>query len=246
MEKEIIGEILNKRIAEMDYKQQEFADLMGMKKDTLRSYMNGSSAYSYELLIEFAEKLDCSYDYLLGYSKSPNRDYHELTEQTRLSEKAIDKLVKYAKHYDDDFEARRYIKSLDLFLCEDGAFNAICDYFVASKPMNNQVQGLVGILQDALYNNKTIKKMGIEADKKLSLETQQMIHIISQLATLKTKITPEFVEEIKKLEQEEDLEKKTSFFIELLQCEETQTCISKAIELSQKYGYMASSMQEGN
>ena len=47
MEKVIIGERLSKRIKDMGYTQQAFADLMGMKIDTLHSYISGRSAYSY-------------------------------------------------------------------------------------------------------------------------------------------------------------------------------------------------------
>ena len=47
MEKVIIGERLGKRIKEMGYTQQKFADMMGMRLDTLQSYIKGRSAYSF-------------------------------------------------------------------------------------------------------------------------------------------------------------------------------------------------------
>lgn len=237
MEKEIIGERLGNRIAELEYSQQEFADMMGMKKDTLRSYISGKSAYSYELLIEFAEKLDCSYDYLLGYSNSPKREYHEVTEQTRLSTEAIEKLAKYAQHYDNEFEARRYIKSLDLLIREDGAFNSICDYFVASQPMNKYIKSIIKPIQDCINRSRAIKMMEIENDRAISLETQQMIEIISRLKDLKTKISPEFIEELKGLERTEDKQKRLAFLHELTSDEDILVAISKVWDLLEKYKF---------
>lgn len=204
MEKVIIGERLGKRIKEMGYTQQKFADMMGMKIETLHKYISGRNAYSLQLLIEFAEKLDCSYDYLLGYSKSPQREYHEIAEQTRLSEKAIQKLTQYASHYDDNFEAKRFIMSLDMILCEDGAFNSICDYFISSKFVDEMSKGLVSFMENALYQNPSIKELGMEQDLVLSLETQRMIDIIAKLKDLKMKLTPEFIAELKALDTEKD------------------------------------------
>ncbi|MGN0156360.1 MAG: helix-turn-helix domain-containing protein [Lachnospiraceae bacterium] len=204
MEKVIIGERLGKRIKDMGYTQQKFAEMMGIRVDTLQSYIKGRNAYNYELLIEFAEKLDCSYDYLLGYSKSPKREYHEIAEQTRLSEKAIQKIVQYASHYDDNFEARRFIMSLDMILCEDGAFNSICEYFFASKFVDKMSKGLTDSMKNALYQNPSIKEIGMEQDLVLSLETQRMIEIIAKLKDLKMKLTPEFTAELKALDTEKD------------------------------------------
>lgn len=203
MEKEIIGEILNKRIAEKGYTQQEFADLMGMKKDTLRSYMNGSSAYSYELLIEFAEKLDCSYDYLLGYSKSPNRDYHEITEQTRLSEEAISKISKYAKEYDTEYEAKKYITLLDRMITEDRFLNTMFDYIIASKYIEKLYKDFTGLMGYAIKQNEVIKRMDIENDYIPTSELIKLTHTISDLKDFKRKVTPEMIELLKEFDTEE-------------------------------------------
>ena len=93
MERDKIGAILKSRIKEKGYTQEKFAEAVGVKYSTLKKYMYGKSTYSYELLLRFAEKLECSVDYLLGQSKSPIREHHEIAEQTRLSEKAIQKIV---------------------------------------------------------------------------------------------------------------------------------------------------------
>ncbi len=200
MEKVIIGEILNKRIAEKGYTQQAFADIMGMKLETLRSYMNGRSAYSYELLIEFAEKLDCSYDYLLGYSKSPERETHELVEQTRLSQEALDKLRKFAIYFDTDFEARRFIGLLDLMIRKDGALRTIFDYLIASKLVNDMYMGFVKVGNETLKKHPFIQKADLENDYLMKLEDMQLVHVVSMLKDLKREISQKSVDDIKKLD----------------------------------------------
>lgn len=234
MEKVIIGERLGKRIKEMGYTQQKFADMMGMRLDTLQSYIKGRSAYSLQSLIEFAEKLDCSYDYLLGYSKSPQREYHEIAEQTRLSEKAIQKLTQYASHYDDEFEGRRYVKSLDKLICEDGALNAIFDYFIACKPVDTMNKTLLMIMQNAVNENPAIKKMGIKADRIISLEEQQMIQVVSRLKDIKLNLSPEFIKEIEELDMKEDNERGMEKLEQIAQSEEFANFLSKVIEICQE------------
>ena len=215
MEKATVGAILKKRVKEKGYTQEEFADVVGVKYSTLRKYMSGKSAYSYELLLEFSEALECSVDYLLGLSKSPIKEHHEIAEQTRLSEKAIAKIVKYAKYYDEEFEGRRFIKCLDMMICEDGFMSGVCDYLVASRFVNDITQGMTHMLQSAVYENLTVKKMGIEEDKRIPLESQQMINLVCMLKELKAKITPEFIEEIKKLYPMEKYEKDMKEFSEI-------------------------------
>lgn len=204
MEKATIGAILKKRVKEKGYTQEQFASKVGVKYSTLRKYMSGKATYSYELLLMFSEELDCSVDYLLGLSVSPIKEHHEIAQQTRLSENAIAKIVKYAKDYDEEFEARRYIKCLDLVLCDDGMFNSICDFLLASKFINNMIQSLVSLGEYALRSNPKIQKLGIEENRKISVETQMMIDIICKLKDLKAKITPEFIEEMKEDGIEDD------------------------------------------
>lgn len=216
MEKATIGAILKKRVKEKGYTQQEFADVVGVKYSTLRKYMSGKAAYSYELLLLFSEHLDCSVDYLLGLSKSPIKEHHEISEQTRLSEEAIKKIVKYASHYDDEFEARRYIKCLDMMLCEDGVFNSICDYLIASKYVQDIYKCMIDMAEKSIKENPVIKKMEIEDDRKISLETQQMVDVLNKLKDLKIKMTPEFIAELKKLDTEKEYDKQMAQMEEII------------------------------
>ena len=67
----IIGTILKDRIKEKGYTQEEFCELVGIGLSSLKKYMNGKVFYSIDTLELFANALDCSYDYLLGKSKTP-------------------------------------------------------------------------------------------------------------------------------------------------------------------------------
>lgn len=203
----IIGERLGKRIKEMGYTQQKFADMMGIKVDTLISYINGRSAYNYELLIEFAERLDCSYDYLLGYSLSPKREYHEIAEQTRLSEKAIEKITSNAKDYDEYFYAKRFIMCLDELLCKEGVFSSICDYMMPSRHTEAVFTTLIETTQSKLREIPKTRNVDIDDDKRLTLETQHMVHMVSMLKDMKTSMRDELKAEIKALDTPELFEK---------------------------------------
>ena len=89
-----IGDILKKRIKEQGYTQQEFADVCGIDISTLQNYMRGIRMYKYDLLEVFADKLNCTYDYLLGKSEVPEREYQDMRNETGLSIYAIDELKK--------------------------------------------------------------------------------------------------------------------------------------------------------
>lgn len=206
MEKAIIGAVLKKRIKEKGYTQEEFAEEMGIKYSTLKKYLSGKSTYSYELLLDFAKKLDCSTEYLLALSTSPYPEHHEIAEQTRLSEIAINKICNYAKGYDTNFEGRSIIRTLDMLICEDGVINSIRDYLISYKLLDNMSNILVNTVQ-AHINNSLPPNMEIEKDRQLSLETKRMIHVIMKLKDLKHKLTPEMLEDIKNLDTEEDFQK---------------------------------------
>ena len=207
MEKAIIGAILKKRIKEKNYTQEQFAEEVGVKYSTLKKYLSGKTSYSYELLLEFAEKLDCSVEYLLGLSKSPNPEYHEIAEQTRLSEKAIEKICKYAKVYDTEFEGNSFIRTLDMLVCEDGAISSIRDYLISYRMLDVMNNLLINTVQEQINKSAVVMGMEIEEDKRISMETLMMINIVMKLKDLKTKLTPELLEDIKRLDTEEEFQR---------------------------------------
>ena len=142
MEKATIGIILRDRIKEKHLTQEKFAEAAGISLAALKKYLNGTTPYSYEMLIKFAEILDCSYDYLLGYSNSAVREYHEISKQIRLSDDAIRRLVEYSACYDTNYDAKRYIKTIDMMIQQSGLITCIADYFLSSS---NYIQNTADI-----------------------------------------------------------------------------------------------------
>ena len=207
MERDKIGARLKEAIKKRKFKQEEFAEKCGISYPALKRYMSGKNVYTYEHLEKFAEVLDCSYDYLLGKSDSFKQEYHEVTKMTHLSEEAIGNIYKRAKYYDEEFEARRYIMVLDLLLREEETFESICDYLLASKFVNYIVGAFMDAMQEVVYNMEPVKKMGIQQSKRLSLENQQMIDLVSHLKSMKEALTPEFISQMKALDTEEKFKK---------------------------------------
>lgn len=204
MEKSMIGAILKKRIREMGLTQEEFAEEVGIGLSTLRKYISGKTAYSYEVLELFSEKLQCSYNYLLGKSTSPKDEFHSATELTRLSEEALEKISKYASVYDTEFEGRRYIKCLDMMIRTDGLFERICEYMITSRYIQKMTDTVLESFYSQLLNNPIVKELGIEDDSKLNLESMMLVYITSELKRMKTQMTQDFIDDLKHLDTEED------------------------------------------
>lgn len=196
---------MRQRIKEKGFTQAKFAEECGISHSALKKYMSGKNAYDYELLERFADKLDCSFDYLLGMSKSPRREFHEVTEQTHLSEQAIANIFKRAKYYEKEFEGRRYIKVLDLMLREEKAFSSICDFMIASKPMDAMNNFLMNGIERAFMSIPAFKEMDVVESKKIPLENLLMIQLVMSLKTLKDEITPDMLDELRKLEMKEQV-----------------------------------------
>lgn len=116
-----IGTILKKRIKEQGYTQEEFADECGIGLSTLQKYMRGERMYKYDLLEVFADKLNCTYDYLLGKSEVPEKEYQDMRNETGLSICAIDELKEYKRIKKIDvlnylLENRKFMEILILYI----------------------------------------------------------------------------------------------------------------------------------
>ena len=207
MEKDKIGARLKEAIKKRGFKQEEFAEKCVISYPALKRYMSGKNVYTYEHLEKFADVLNCSYDYLLGKSDSFKQEYHEVTKMTHLSEKAIENIYKRAKYYDEEFEAKRYIMVLDLLLREEECFDSLCNYMLASKFVNYLNGIFFDKMQDAINNMEPVKKMGIQKAKRLSVESQQMIDLVTRFKEMKETLTPEFIEQLKDLDTEENFTK---------------------------------------
>ena len=150
MDNRAIGEILKNRIKEMGYKQEDFADELGIPYETLKNYLNGTSPYPLECLIKASELLDCSFDYLLGYSKATKNENHILVNELGLSNEAIDKIVEY--HTSDNPDLREnMIQTLDKIICKDGLLFMLSLYILANKEFVSMGDKLINnIIQEPL------------------------------------------------------------------------------------------------
>ncbi len=69
--------------------QEAFADKANISKGAISYYEKGTRKPLIDAFINIADALNVSYDYLLGYSKTPIRENHDTRELTGLSDEAI-------------------------------------------------------------------------------------------------------------------------------------------------------------
>lgn len=200
MERATIGAILKKRIREMNFTQEEFAESVGIGVSSLKKYMNGTHAFNYELLDRFATALNCSYDYLLGHSKSAKREYHNISKHTRLSDNALDKIHQYAERYDKDYYSKAYIKTLDIMINTNGIITSIFNYLMFSRYMEDTEDAYAKLLYENMKQHWDITETMIKDASTLNLENQYLINVISSIKDAKKQVTTELLEELKKLQ----------------------------------------------
>lgn len=200
MDKDKIGAILKNRIKECGYTQEGFSQKSGIGLASLKKYMKGKVAYNYDVLDILAAELDCSYDYLLGKSKSPKPKYASAKEMTRLSEKALEKLEKYAKTYDTNEINKAYIDTIDALIIEHDLIQQIFEYFIEFKPFN-QLEDLMyqGIVELAKSKSKEVAE-ALESGIKLNINSSEaeLIYLVSSIKNAKTKINPILTKKIRK------------------------------------------------
>ena len=111
-----IRTILKDRIKELGMTQEEFALKTGIGLSSLKKYMSGKVFYSIDTLELMEEALDCSYDFLLGRSKTPKPELHEAKEITRLHDNAIAILQRYSNQYDTNDNSKKYLNTLSTLI----------------------------------------------------------------------------------------------------------------------------------
>ena len=119
---------LRKRIKEKGYTREQFADMCGIPEETLKKYLSKDD-YPTRWLKVFADKLDCTYDYLLGKSKVPERKYKDARSETGLSIQAIDNI----KSLSDD-----KMQTLNMVLEDEEILSYIDSYFRVTPEINRQ------------------------------------------------------------------------------------------------------------
>ncbi len=131
---------LRKRIKEKGYTREQFADMCGIPEETLKKYLSKDD-YPTRWLKVFADKLDCTYDYLLGRSKVPERKYKDARSETGLSIQAIDNI----KSLSDD-----KMQTLNMVLEDEEILSYIDSYFRVTPEINRQY---VELMNGNLINN---------------------------------------------------------------------------------------------
>lgn len=194
------GEILKKRIKEMGHTQEEFAELAGISYGTLKKYLSGDSEYNRTNLIKIANALECSYDYLLGESPSAKREYRDISEQLRLSDGAIEKLLAYAERYDKDFYSQMYIKTFDAMVKTDGLIMSMADYLITSHYISETEKLMSEAFLFSLEQQFNIPRFMINDASGLNREHLCLVHLVSCIKDAKHLITEDILEELKKLQ----------------------------------------------
>lgn len=192
MEKDKISAILRKRIQEMGFTQEDFAEKTGISFSTLKKYLkeDNPTPYSYEMLIKFAEALNCSYDYLLGYSESTKREYHDAKEKTGLSEESIEMLESLVKMHNS--ESDLLLRTLDDVIKNSKIIGYTALYISSTKPVKKGISSII---------NTAIKGTELEPFSEVvsqNYETIYLMQIASELKDVKNRLTEDVTEGMKK------------------------------------------------
>lgn len=194
-----IGDRLCRRIAEMGYTQEQFRELSGVPKSTLTKHMNNTIPYRIDTLMKYAEILECSYDYLLGYSDTPRREFHEVKKVTRLSDRAIEILSLVAQHYDSNLMCRYEIETLDTVICNKDFIYNLMMYCGANKRVNQLVSKLI----KATTNQENISA---------NLKDVYMANLLISIHNINTELSPSLLEYMRDyINREEDYLNKNYF-----------------------------------
>lgn len=104
--------------------QQQLADVLNVKRQTISLYLNGVSLPPIEKVVEIANYFNVSADYLIGLSsiKSTETSIKEMCEYTGLTERALQVLHLYAEYTEENPE-HNFIKTLN-FLIESAKESA--------------------------------------------------------------------------------------------------------------------------
>lgn len=108
---------LRELMEERRINQQQLADSIGVRRQTISNYTNGQSSPDWETLVKIAQLFHVSSDYLLGLSNAATDDRNErfVCEYTGLSSDAVEKLHQFAflnieDHYFDSFITQVYAR----------------------------------------------------------------------------------------------------------------------------------------
>lgn len=201
MKKDTFGTILKNRIKEMGYTQEEFAEKAGISLASLKKYMNGTNVYRVDLLPKFAELLECSYDYLLGYSRSPIRENSDISNELHLSDRAIELIREKASRDEDDYYHMSYFYILNSIIENEDLMFVLIEYIVHSRYLTNQLQPILEAMQKPIASVTPFETIGIKMD------TIFMMIIINELNSMKDNKPQKLRDLINKMADDNNIEK---------------------------------------
>lgn len=170
------GTILRKRIKEMGYTQQEFADKVPMPLATLKKYMSDRGMYSIDYLKRFSELLDCSYDYLMGATVSPRRDIQDIKDATRLSDEAIDKIKRIVAKIDGT-DATQSIGAQNMIACLDMVIKTeVYETVAAYLNLDDILKPIEDFMQGAMREVIGDEKLPVKLDNVYALAVIQELN----------------------------------------------------------------------
>lgn len=139
MDTKKIGLRINSALATRDMKQKELAKILGVTDNTISYYCSGSRTPKLDQLIQIAESLNVTTDYLLGLTDDPEKK-PAATDDLGLSEKAVKKIRYLRNCSSNDMEYMDFFSQLiesDLF-----------DRFIYDLYMRSQVN-----IAEIVYNS---------------------------------------------------------------------------------------------
>lgn len=171
MKKATKGAILKHRIKEMGYTQEKFSEQTGVPYSTLKKYIADKCPYDIDLLERFAEKLECSYDYLMGYSVSPDRELQSVKDATMFSDEAIKKIQFAAQNYSDEYY-KNHIDSISRIIERELFIDSISNFLYPTELTQMAYDATVGLFEG-------------KCDVKMNPREVMMMNIMNELYALK-------------------------------------------------------------
>ena len=200
MKKYTLGAILKNRIKEMGYTQEDFAEKAGIGLATLKKYINGTNMYRVDLLPKFAELLECSYDYLLGYSRSPIRENSDISNELHLSDESIRIIRKMASFDEDDYNYIAYFYVLNAIIENQDLMFSLVEYVVQSRYIVNILQPILDAVQKPLASTTPFETMGMKMD------TMYLLMIVNELNRIKNNKPQKLRDLINEMADDESIE----------------------------------------
>jgi len=167
------GTILKKRIKECGYTQEQFAEESGISLSALKKYISDTTKYDCDIMMIFSEKLNCSLDYLMGITETPQRELQTVKDKIGLDDNVIEYLQSI--HDNNDIEANQIMtKTLNAILGDSELLNRMLMYLYGDEI--EEINLLYKIYREAL------------GEDMIGISGATLTAIIEELSVLKSRL----------------------------------------------------------